>query len=163
MAWKCVYYLAFRFTPRPAHAWRACVLRACGAEVGSGCHVYPTVAIWAPWNLKLGDQVGIGDGANCYNLAPISIGSHSVISQRVHLCAGTHDYNDPGMQLIASPITIEDNVWVAAEAFVGPGLTIRMGAVIGARAVVTKDMPAWTVSAGNPARPIKARRLRSIG
>jgi putative colanic acid biosynthesis acetyltransferase WcaF len=91
----------------------------------------------------------------------IVLGERCVVSQGAHLCAGTHDYEAPNFQLVTAPITIGARAWVCTEAFVGPGVTVGEGAVIGARAVATKDMPAWTVCAGNPCRPLKPRVVRS--
>lgn len=162
LIWGITYSLLFRPSPRPTHSWRAFLLRLFGATLGKHCHVYPTVRIWAPWNLHISNYVGIGDYVICYSIAPIYIGDNVTISQGSHLCTGTHDYENPLFQLIANSITIEDEVWVCAEAFVGPGVTIGKGCVIGARSVVTKNMPKWMVCAGNPCRPIKPRVIRSI-
>lgn len=155
--WCAAYFLFFRFTPRPFHAWRAFVLRCFGAKLGRACHIYSAAEIWAPWNLVCGDEVGVADGAILYNQAEIRLGNGVVISQRAHLCTGTHDYNSRGFELAARPITIGRDAWICAEAFVHPGVTIGQGAVIGARAVVTRDMPEWTVCAGHPCAPLKAR------
>lgn len=103
------------------------------------------------------DESCLADHVNCYNIEKVSIGYRAVISQGAHLCTGSHDYNHPRFKLIAKPITIQSNVWVAAECFVGPGVTIGREAVIGARAVVTKDIPQGMVCVGNPCRPIEKR------
>jgi putative colanic acid biosynthesis acetyltransferase WcaF len=116
--------------------------------------------IWAPWNLVCGDEVGVGNGANLYNQARITLGSRCVVSQGAHLCTGTHDYTSEDFRLIARPIEIGQHAWIAAEAFVHPGVSIGEGAVIGARSVVTRDMPAWMVCAGNPCTPFKPRVMR---
>jgi putative colanic acid biosynthesis acetyltransferase WcaF len=159
--WHIVYVLLFRISPKPLHAWRAFLLRLFGAKLGEGCHIYPKTIIWAPWNLECGDQAGVADGAIIYNPAPIRLGTRAVISQGAHLCSGTHDYTDPNFPLVASPIVVGDHAWVAAEAFVHPGVIIGEGAVIGARAVVTKDMPAWMVCAGHPCLPLKPRVMKT--
>jgi putative colanic acid biosynthesis acetyltransferase WcaF len=161
-AWGVVAYTVFRFSPRPFHRWRALILRLFGAKVGKGVHVYPGAQIWAPWNLNLADDVGVGDGATLYSQAKISIGRRSVISQGAHLCTGTHDYTQPGSPLVARPIIIGSQVWIAAEVFVHPGITVGDGCVVGARSVVTRDMPEWTVCAGHPCVPIKPRILNSL-
>jgi putative colanic acid biosynthesis acetyltransferase WcaF len=157
--WGMAWLLLARWTPRPLHSWRALVLTMFGARVGKNCHIYPGAVIWAPWNLEVGDETGVASGAILYNQAQIKLGKRVVISQGAHLCTGTHDYEKPGFPLIARPITVGDHAWVAAEAFVHPGITIGEGAVIGARSVVTKDVPAWMVCAGHPCEPIKPRRL----
>lgn len=151
-AWNIVYTLLFRTSPRPFHAWRALLLRVFGAQLGHGCHLYPGVKIWAPWNLKLGNFVGVGDGVNLYSMERIEIGDYAVISQGAYLCGGTHNYNSANFQLVIKPIVIGTRAWVCAEAFIHPGVTVPDGAVVGARAVVTKNLPkTWAVYAGNPA------------
>ena len=157
--WEIVATFFFRTSPRPLHGWRSFLLRMFGATIGRGVHVYSGVKIWAPWNLDLGDECGIASGAILYSQGKITIGRKAVISQGAQLCSGTHDYNDPGFKLITMPIVIGDHAWVAADAFVHPGITIGEGCVIGARSVVTKDMPGWMVCAGHPCKPIKERSL----
>jgi putative colanic acid biosynthesis acetyltransferase WcaF len=122
-------------------------------------HVYPGVKIWAPWNLELADECGIANGVILYSQGKITVGRRAVISQGAHLVTGTHDYSDAGFPLITKPIHIGDHAWIATEAFIHPGVTIGLGCVIGARAVVNKDMPAWMVCAGHPCKAIKSRQL----
>lgn len=158
MTWNLFYQLLFRYSPRPLHPWRSFILRLFGAKLGRGCHVYPGVKIWAPWNLELGDYVGIADGVTIYNMAQVKIGDNVVISQGTHLCAGSHDFNTPNFQLITSPIFIANRVWLCAESFVGPGASIAEGSVIGARGVVSKSITVpWQVWAGVPVRKVGER------
>jgi putative colanic acid biosynthesis acetyltransferase WcaF len=157
-AWGVTYVLLFAPSPRVCHAWRRGVLRLFGAKVGAGAHVYPRVKIWAPWNLSVGALAGVADGVTLYSMERISLGERCVISQGAHLCAGSHDFNDPLFQLIAKPITVGRDAWVCAEAFVCPGAEIADGAVVGARSVVTRSLPdQWTVYAGTPAKKIANR------
>lgn len=156
--WLINYTIFFRLSPPPLYAWRSFLLRCFGAKVGPGAHVYPGVKIWAPWNLEVGEEAGIANGVILYSQGKITIGKRAVISQGSHLCAGTHDFNDPGLPLITKPITIGDHAWVTAEVFIHPGVAIGEGCVIGARSVVTKDMPEWTICAGFPCKPIKERK-----
>jgi len=158
LLWNIVYLLFFRFSPRPCHAWRAFILRSFGATLGKDCHIYPSARIWAPWNLFCEDEVGVGDHATLYNQAPITLGKRVVISQGTHLCTGTHDYNEPGFPLIAKPITIGALSWIAAESFIHPQIVIGEGCVVGARSVVTKNLPPWHICAGNPCASIKPRK-----
>ncbi|OOQ57077.1 LbetaH domain-containing protein [Mucilaginibacter pedocola] len=155
--WQFAAFLFFKFSPRPFHSWRSFILRCFGAKVGRGVHVYPGVNIWAPWNLELSDECGIANGATLYSQAKITIGYRAVVSQGAYICTGTHDYTKSGSPLIARPIVIGDNAWVAAEAFIHPGITIGNGCVIGARAVVVGNMPEWMVCAGHPCKPLKPR------
>ncbi len=160
LLWNVTYLIFFRFSPNPLHSWRAFLLRCFGAKIGKGVHVYPGVKIWAPWNIILDNECGIANGAILYSQAKITIGKRSVISQGAHLCAGTHDYTKQGFPLLTAPITIGDYVWIAAEAFIHPGITVGSGSVIGARSVVTKNMPAWMVCGGHPCKVIKEREYK---
>ena len=99
----------------------------------------------------------MGDRAHLYALGPIRIGDRVTVSQGAHLCAGSHDFRDPTMALTRPPIRIDDDVWVCADAFVGPGVEIGRGAVVGARAVVVRSVAAGTIVAGNPARQVGRR------
>lgn len=156
--WTVAYILLFRISPRPFHLWRVFLLRIFGARIGSGCHIYPSATVWAPWNLVIGDHVGIADGVTLYCMDKIRIGDFAVVSQGAHLCGGTHAYNSENFQLVAKPILVGDHVWVCAEAFIHPGVNLPEGAVIGARAVVTKTLPEpWAVYAGNPCRQVARR------
>ncbi|TDN98224.1 hypothetical protein [Sunxiuqinia elliptica] len=152
--------LIFCLTPRPFFGCRRFILRIFGAKIGKHVHIYPSTTIYFPWNLTIGDWSAIGENALIYNLGPIIIGKKSTISHNAHLCAGTHDYNDPTLPLLKPKIIIDDEVWVAAEAFIGPSVHINEGAVIGARSCVVKDVNAWSVVAGNPAKHIKKRIIR---
>lgn len=151
----------FRFSPRTAFGFRRALLRAFGARVGRKVNIYNSAVIYMPWNLEIGDWSAIGELAYIYNLGPIRIGQKATVSHRAHLCAGTHDYSRPDLPLLKPPIVIGDQVWVCADAFVGPGVVVGEGAVVGAASVVTRDVPPWAVVAGNPARPVKQRELRS--
>lgn len=156
--WHTTWLLLFRPTPPPLHAWRCWLLRRFGAQIAKGCHVYSDVRIWAPWNLVMEPCSCLGPRVNCYSMAPVLLGEKAVVSQGVHLCTGSHDYTSENFQLFARPITIGAHAWICAEAFLGPGVSIGEGAVIGARAVVTRSQSAWMVCGGNPAQAIKPRR-----
>ncbi len=152
--WAVAWPLA-RVVPRPFWGWRRMVLRTFGARIGPGVHVYPSVRITMPWNITLGEEAAVGDGAILYALGPIRIGARATVSQGAHLCAGSHDISHPDRPLTRPPVTVENDAWVAAEAFVGPGVTIGRGAVLGARAVAMRDVPPGAVAAGNPARLLR--------
>jgi putative colanic acid biosynthesis acetyltransferase WcaF len=99
----------------------------------------------------MGRNSCLGDGVIVYSLGKILIGDRVSISQYAHLCAGTHDYNDKDMPLLRLPITIENDVWLAAGSFVGPNVTVGEGAILGARSVAMRDLDPWTIYNGNPA------------
>ncbi len=145
----------FASSPRPMWGWRRIILRLFGAKVGANVHVYPTARITMPWNIEIGDQAAVGDRAILYALGQIVIGERATISQGAHICAGTHDISRPDRPLLKMPITIGDDAWVAADAFLGPGVTVGKGAIVGARSVVMKDVEPACVVVGNPARKIR--------
>ena len=155
--------VVFQWSPRPLFGFRSWLLRLFGAKVGREVHIYPSALIYYPWNLEIGDWSCIGEWALVYNLGAVTIGERVTISQRVHLCAGTHDYRDAAMPLIRLPITVGSSAWICADAFVGPGVKVGEGAVVGARGVVIKDVPEWMVVGGNPAKILKHREINGQG
>lgn len=161
VCWGVAWLLLFRPSPKLMLGWRRLLLRLFGATIGKGAKVLPSVKIWAPWNLTMRDEACLSHDVDCYCVAPITIGAHATVSQYSLLCTATHDVEDPHMLLVTAPIVVEDSAWVCADVFVAPGVTIAEGAVAGARAVVLRDVPPWTIVAGNPAREIKKRKLRS--
>jgi putative colanic acid biosynthesis acetyltransferase WcaF len=145
------------------HNWyasRACLLRLFGGQIGRNVRLRRTVKIEIPWNLRIADDVSIGDEAILYSLGIIEVGARTFISQYAHLCAGTHDYTRRDYPLQKLPVVIGSDCWIATDAFVGPGVTIGDRSVVGARSSVFKDVACDLVVAGNPARTIKPRELQ---
>jgi putative colanic acid biosynthesis acetyltransferase WcaF len=159
LLWIIIWALLARWTPPQFHAWRRLLLRLFGAQIHSTADVRSGAKIWYPPNLKMEAYSIMASGVNCYNMNKIIIGQASVISQSAYLCGGTHDFSIASRPLITKPILIGNQVWIASEAFIGPGVIIPDGCVIGARAVVTSKLEKWSVYAGNPARLIKERRF----
>ncbi len=159
-AWTVVWLLLFRPTPRPFHFWRVWLLRLFGAKIARGAKVFASTRIWAPWNLTMEECAALSPDVDCYSVARVTIGAHATVSQYAFLCTATHDVEDPHMRLMTAPVTVSDQAWVCAGAFVGPGVSVGQGAVVGAMAVVTRNVPPWTVVAGNPAKEIRKRVLR---
>jgi len=155
--WNLTWALLASWTPPPFGAWRRFLLTLFGARMGVACDVRGTAKVWYPPHLQMADRSLLADRVNCYNMAPISLGERALVSQGAHLCAGSHDIRTRDFQLIAKPIHIGADVWVAAEAFVGPGVEIGEGSVLGARAVAFKSLEPWGVYAGNPAQFVKRR------
>ncbi|MBB5330627.1 putative colanic acid biosynthesis acetyltransferase [Tunturiibacter gelidoferens] len=156
--WNLCWAILYRTSPRPLHSWRAFLLRLFGAKMGPDCHFYPRSKVWAPWNLICAEQVTAGDGAEIYNPAPVTLGSHAILSQDAYVCAATHDYDDPAFPLIAYAMQIGAYAWVCARASVAPGVNVGEGAVLGLGSVATRTLEPWTVYAGVPAVKVKERR-----
>jgi putative colanic acid biosynthesis acetyltransferase WcaF len=155
--WNVSWALLCRATPNPMHRWRCAVLRAFGAKLGKNNFIYPSARIWAPWLLETGEVATIASHATIYNVGGVFIGHHAIISEGAYLCGATHDHQSPDFPLISKRVEIGPHAWICARAVVLPGVTCGEGSVLGAAAVTSKDLPAWTVHAGNPARQLGLR------
>lgn len=109
----------------------------------------------------MGEDACLSEEVDCYCVDKITIGDQTVVSQGAFLCTASHDVSSPTMELIHKPIVIGPQVWVAAKAFIGPGVIVGEGAVVGACSAVVRDVAPWNVVAGNPAKVIKKRQLRN--
>jgi putative colanic acid biosynthesis acetyltransferase WcaF len=160
--WSLFQIPFWPYTPKMLSPLRIALLRLFGAKIAPKCEIGAGVKIWVPWNLTMGERSAIGFQSEVYNFAPVVIGRHVVISQYTYICTSTHDYTHPHFPLVSTPIRIGSQAWVAAGCLISPGVTIGEGAVIGARSLVTRSMPAWTVCAGSPCKPLKERVIREI-
>lgn len=157
-AWAFINPLLFHFSPRLLYGWRNFILRLMGAKIGTGVKIFPSAVITFPWLLEVKDNAVISWGVKIYNLGKISIGEKTIVSQYAHLCGGTHDIKKPGFVLLRTGLYVGDGVWIASDAFIGPGVRIGDKAIIGARAVVVKDVASCSIVAGNPAKKIGERK-----
>ena len=149
---KCAFFLnAF---PWPS-ALRVALLRAFGARIGSRVVVRANVNVSYPWRLTLGDDVWLGEETVILSLAPVVIESSACISQRAFLCTGSHDFRSPEFRLVAKPITVRGGSWIAAQAFISPGVEIGGGSMVCAGSVVTENVPPRSIVRGNPAQVVK--------
>ena len=161
LIWNITWALLARPLPRSIGSrWKCLLLRLFGAKIANTAVVYSSAKVYYPANLTMGEYACLASDVDCYNVAPIVIGSQSTISQGAYLCTASHDITDPHNHLITATIVVKDQAWVAAGAFVGMGVTLGEGAVVGARDVVTKDVEPWTVVEGNPAKFIKKREIK---
>ncbi|MBC7450149.1 MAG: colanic acid biosynthesis acetyltransferase WcaF [Cytophagales bacterium] len=149
--WWITDALLFRTSPQILYGWRRFLLRCFGAEIGKGVIVRPSAQITYPWKVSIGDYSWIGDDVILYSLGSIHIGSNAVISQRSYICTGSHDYTKPAFEIFSKAIIVEDEVWLATDVFVAPGVTIGKGAVVGARSSVYKSLEGSFIYKGNPA------------
>jgi putative colanic acid biosynthesis acetyltransferase WcaF len=156
--WWIVQTLLFRPSPQALYRWRVLLLRAFGARIGKGVMIRPSASVTYPWKLLIGDYSWVGDQVVLYTLGEISIGSHTVISQRSYLCSGTHDMRSLQFAITSKPIVIGDQCWIAADVFICPGVTVGSGTVVGARSTVARDLPPGVIAWGSPAKPVKPRR-----
>lgn len=154
--WASVLPL-FRLSPRHLWGFRNWLLRCFSANVGRGVRIYPSAQITMPWNISIEDRVTIGGHVQLYALGKITIGAGATVSQGAHLCAGTHNFRDAAFTLLKPPVSVGSGAWICTESFIGPGVTVGSECVVGARAVVTRDVDANMVVAGNPCRVVAQR------
>lgn len=133
--WKEVLWWAVRslffapWFPIPSRP-KVALLRAFGAKVGCGVVVRSRVNITFPWNFSCGDHVWIGDEVLILSLAPVTLGSNVCISQRAFLCTGSHRFGQETFDLVTKPITIGEGSWIAAQVFIGPGVSLPPGTLV---------------------------------
>jgi putative colanic acid biosynthesis acetyltransferase WcaF len=157
--WWIVQDTLFAWSPQIFYGWRVFLLRLFGAQIGKDVRIRPSARITLPWKVNIGNHCRIGDNAVLYSLDEIEIGDHTVISQRAYLSTGSHDLNKITFDLITKPIKISDQVWIATDVFVSPGISIGRGCVVGVRSAVLDDLPEGMICFGSPAKPIKARKI----
>jgi putative colanic acid biosynthesis acetyltransferase WcaF len=144
----------------PSSGIRRGLLRLFGARVGRGVVVKPGVRVKYPWLLEVGENTWIGEDVWLDNLAWIRIGSNVCISQGAYLCTGNHDWTDPAFGLIVRPVVVHDGAWIGAMAVICPGVEVGVCAVASAGSVVRSNLDAEKIYAGNPAVPIRERKIR---
>lgn len=154
-AWYVVKCLFFLPSPPLPSAFRAKLLRLFGAKIGSGLVIRSRVNITFPWRLSVGDHVWLGEEVMILSMAPVTIESNVCVSQRAFLCTGSHDFSKETFDLQAKPITLREGCWVAAQAFVGPGVEVGTCSVVSAGSVALDNVPPNSLVRGNPAVVVK--------
>jgi putative colanic acid biosynthesis acetyltransferase WcaF len=157
MLWEFCWVVFCVWTPKPLNEWRLFWLRVFDAKIHGKPFVHQRARILIPWNLTLHDRACLGDRANAYTLGEIEIGARATIAQEAYLSTGSHDFSQAGMPLVTAKITIGEDAFVGARAFVLPGVTIGARSVIGACSVVTHDVPENVIAAGNPCKVLRPR------
>jgi putative colanic acid biosynthesis acetyltransferase WcaF len=155
--WEFCWFLFCAWTPKPLNPWRLFWLRVFDAKIHGTPFVHQRARIAIPWNLTLHDRACLGDRANAYSLGEIEIGARATVAPEAYLSAASHDFDDPNMPLVAAKITIGEDAFIGARAFVLPGVTVGARAIVGACSMVTRDVPENVVAAGNPCHVICPR------
>jgi putative colanic acid biosynthesis acetyltransferase WcaF len=155
--WEFCWFVFCCWTPKPLNPWRLFWLRVFDAKIDGKPFVHQRARIAIPWNLTLHDHACLGDRANAYTLGEIEIGARATVAQETYLSSATHDFTRPELPLVTGKITIGEDVFIGARAFVMPGISIGAHSVIGACSVVTHDIPADVIAAGNPCKVLRPR------
>ncbi|AMR34648.1 acetyltransferase [Mucilaginibacter sp. PAMC 26640] len=133
------------------------MLRLLKANIGKNAGVYRGFEVRRPSKLIIGNSTVIGHNALLDARMGLTIGDNVNLSNEVMIWTLHHDYNDAGFAAVGSPVVIKDYVWLCSRAIILPGVTIGEGAVVAAGAVVTRDVAAYTVVGGVPAKKIADR------
>lgn len=158
--WAMVWILLFRPSPWFAGGWRRFLLRIFGAKIDPLAVIHSSVRIWAPWNLRMGKSATLSRDVDCYCVSKVTLQDYAIVSQYSYLCTATHEFENPRRPLISSPIMIGSKVWVCADVFIGPGVEIGDGTVVGARSSVFTNLPARCVAVGQPAKAVRQLTAR---
>lgn len=160
LVWSVCWTVFASWLPRSlGRRWKLILVRLFGGKVHPTANIYSSVRIYMPWNLDMAEYSCLAPEVDCYNVAKVSIGGHTTVSQKAYLCAASHDITKSFNPLITAPIVIGSQAWVGAEAFIGMGVNVGEGAVVGARACVFKSVEPWSIVGGNPAKFIKKREI----
>lgn len=158
LLWTVTWTVGARWLPRSVGSgWKRLLLRSFGAKIASTAVVYSSTRIYYPANLTMEPHSCLASGVDCYNVAPVHIGSYATVSQEAFLCTASHDISSGAHPLITAPIVIGPQSWIGAKAYIGMGVTIGEGTVVGATASVYKSLEPWIIVGGNPAKFLKHR------
>lgn len=156
----CEDFLIFILTMAgyvPCHLFRKTLYRICGVHIGRNTSFHWRTRFYKPWKLSVGRNSIIGNDAMLDAREGIHIGDNVSLSMGVWIWTMEHDPQDPYYRGKGGPVTIEDYVWISCRVVILPGVTIGKGAVVAAGAVVTKDVPPYTIVGGVPAKEIGTR------
>ena len=156
--WRITNSTIFRMPPPIFNFLRVGLLRLFGASVGKEVFVEYSVRVDAPWNLEIGDEVKIEKCVVLNAIGGLSFGKKCQVSPYAHFCSANHDYTELNMRVLACPIVIGDNCWIAVDSFVGPNTRIGEGSLLASRSTAFGDLPGDSLLVGEP-----AKRLRSSG
>jgi len=160
MLWNITWKLLAQPFPRnTARRWKILIIRLFGAKVDNSCTIYSRAKIYMPWNLVMEEHACIASDVIIENAAIVHLGAYSIVSQYSFLCTASHDIRKNDFPQYSKPIVLGRRSWVTARCFIGPGVVIGEGAVVGASSSVFKDVAPWTVVGGNPARIISKREI----
>ncbi len=132
-----------------------------GVQIGPRSIINMGARMYNPTNITIGEDCVIGEKIVLDGREKLVIGSHVDIASEVMIYNSEHDINDPSFAATSSPVIIEDYVFIGPRAIILPGVTIKKGAVVGAGAVVTKDVDAFSIVGGVPAKVIGERKIKN--
>ncbi len=159
LIWFIINAAFFNSSFLPLSSIKVTLLKAFGAQVGKGCVIKPKVNIKYPWKLVIGNYCWIGENVWIDNLASVKLGSNVCISQGAMLLCGNHNFKKPTFDLMVGEITLFDGVWIGAQSIVCPNVKANSHSILSVGSVATKDLEAYAIYQGNPAKLIRKRKL----
>lgn len=145
----------------PSHHVRRFFYRLAGVKIGQGSTLHTGITFYHPENITIGEDTIIGENTVLDGRDKLIIGDHVDIASEVMIYNSQHDINDENFSAIEKPVIIKDYVFVGPRAIILPGVTLEKGAVVGAAAVVTKDVKESTIVGGVPAQEIGERKVKN--
>ncbi len=155
--WRLIQATLFSWSFDFMYEWRSFLLRLFGAKIGKNVRVRASARISCPWKVTIEDYCWIGQETILYGPGEIKIGSNTVVSAGSYIDTASHHYDSSTFDIFINKVHIDDEVWIATNVFVAPGVTIGKGAVVGARSNVFNDLPPMMVCVGSPARAVRKR------
>ena len=146
----------------PSHHFRRLFYRVFGMKIGRGSTIHMGLRLYNPFNIEIGDDSIVGEDTVLDGRGKLMIGNHVDIASEVMIYNAEHDVRDPNFCTVQAPVTIEDYVFIGPRAIILPGVTIKRGAVVGAGAVVTKDVEEYSIVGGVPAKHIGERNVKDL-
>lgn len=146
----------------PSHHFRRFFYRLFGMKIGRGSTIHMGLKLYNPFNIEIGEDSIIGEDAVLDGRDRLTIGNHVDIASEVMIYNAKHDVRDPNFRAVDAPVIIEDYVFIGPRAIILPGVKIKKGSVVGAGAVVTKDVEEYSIVGGVPARHIGEREVKDL-
>lgn len=146
----------------PSHHIRRFFYRIAGVKIGNGSTIHMGARFYDTGNIVVGSDSIIGEGVVLDGRDKLVIGNHVDIASEVMIYNAEHDINDEYFSPKTEPVLIEDYVFIGPRAIILPGVKIGKGAIVGAGAVVTKDVEEYSIVGGVPAKVIGERRARDL-
>lgn len=142
----------------PLHHFRRLIYRLGGVRIGKGSALHMGIRFYDGHKIRIGKDSIIGEGTVLDGRDSLIIGDHVDIASEVMIYNAEHDVNDPNFKAISAPVEVSDYVFIGPRAIILPGVKIGRGAVVGAGAVVTKDVSEFAIVGGVPAKLIAERK-----
>ena len=157
-----VVFLLHLFGCMPSHTIRNHIYRLAGIHIGAGSTIHTHARFYNPSNIVIGEDTIIGEGAVLDGRDTLHIGNHVDMASEVMIYNAEHDIESDDFRAKRDKVIIEDYVFIGPRAIILPGVTIGKGAVVAAGAVVTKDVEAFAIVGGVPAKVIGERKNKDL-